>query len=181
MKGIKLQSHQYFLDASKELSKKYQDINIFSLSKIDKISINVGIGKFKNDSKLRMEIEKYLTAITGQQPKVIDSKLSIAGFKLRKGEPVGLAVTLRGKKMEDFFLHLIYVALPRSRDFKGLKNNSFDKAFSSYSLGIDSTTIFPVIGFDSSVQFGMQINIVFKTKHEQNKELLQLLNFPFSK
>jgi large subunit ribosomal protein L5 len=181
MNALKISSTTLYKEAIKLLKKRDEKANPFSFSSIDKISINVGIGKYKNDTKARADIEKYLIAITGQQPKIIESRLSIAGFKLRKGEPVGMLVTLRGKKMEDFLIHLVYVALPRSRDFKGVKNTSFDKTNQSYSLGIDSSAIFPLIGFDASVQFGMQINIVFKKSSEQNKQLLQNLQFPFSK
>lgn len=180
-KALKLSSQEYFDSASKSLLADHKDLNSFNLSSIDKISINVGVGYYKNDSKARSDIEKYLTKLTGQKPKAVAAKLSIAGFKLRKGEQVGFAITLRGKKMQDFLLNLIYIALPRSRDFKGIKAGSFDKNYRSYSLGLPSGSIFPIIGFDIPVKFGMQINIVFKADGEINKELLHSLNFPFEK
>ena len=83
--------------------------------------------------------------------------------------------------MQDFILNLVYVALPRSRDFKGIKDTSFDSKARSYSLGLPSATIFPIIGFDIPVKFGMQINVVFKNDGIENKQLLQKLNFPFKK
>jgi large subunit ribosomal protein L5 len=88
---------------------------------------------------------------------------------------------LRGQKAYDFILSLVYLALPRVRDFKGLKRSSFDKNFSSYSLGIENCAIFPQVGFDSVINFGMQINVVFKHKTEVNREMLTALNFPFIK
>ena len=179
--SIKLSSQKYFEEANKEVLSSDKKLNSFNTASIDKISINVGVGYYKNDSKARADIEKFLTKLTGQKPKSVAAKLSIAGFKLRKGEQVGFAVTLRGKKMQDFLLNLIYVALPRSRDFKGIKSASFDKNFKSYSLGLPSGSIFPVVGFDIPVRFGMQINIVFKNNGELNKKLLESLNFPFEK
>jgi large subunit ribosomal protein L5 len=181
MSALKISSNSYYTDAIIALKKSEPKQNTFSFSSIDKVSINIGIGKYKNDTKARTDIEKYLTSITGQKPKQIDSKLSIAGFKMRKGEPVGMIVTLRGKKMQDFLLHFIYIALPRSRDFKGVKPTSFDKNMQSYSLGIDSSAIFPTVGFDASVQFGLQVNIVFKKASKQNLTLLENLHFPFVK
>jgi large subunit ribosomal protein L5 len=143
------------------------------------ISINVGVGKY--ESKEKQEIVNFLHKITGQKPKQVKSRKSISNFKLRKGEINGVVVTLRGKKMYDFLLSLVYLALPVTRDFRGLKKNSFDKNYSSYSLGIPSTSIFPQVGFDAPVNFGMQINICFSTNTEENKVLLESFNFPFIK
>jgi large subunit ribosomal protein L5 len=181
MNDLKLNSNEYYINAKNSLKVELPDSNIFSVSDIEKVSINVGLGKYKNDSKARQDIESYISAATGQLPKVVESKVSIAGFKLRKGEPVGLIVTLRGKKMKDFLINLIYLSLPRTRDFKGIKNTSFDANFQSYSLGIESASIFPLVGFDLSTSFGMQINITFKNKDRNNKRFLELLNFPFVK
>jgi large subunit ribosomal protein L5 len=181
MSALKLSSNEYYVNAKQALKKENDSVNDFGLSDISKVSINVGLGKYKNDSKARQEIETYLIAATGQKPKVVESRLSIAGFKLRKGEPVGLVVTLRGKKMKDFLMNLIYLSLPRSRDFKGIKSTSFDSSLHSYSLGIESASIFPLVGFDLSVPFGMQINVTFKNRDEKNKRFLELLNFPFVK
>jgi large subunit ribosomal protein L5 len=180
-KSLKISSKEYFESASKELSNSNTSSNVFDLSSVSKVSVNIGVGDYKNDAKARADIEGYLLKLTGQKPKSVTSKLNVAGFKLRKGEPVGFVVTLRGKKMQDFILNLIYIALPRSRDFKGIKSTSFDKKSRSYSLGLPSAAIFPIIGFDIPVKFGMQINVVFKNDGEENKELLNKLNFPFEK
>jgi len=89
--------------------------------------------------------------------------------------------TLRGEKMKSFLMQLVYIALPRTRDFRGISESSFNKDFSCYSLGIKTASIFPTIGFDVSVNFGMQINIVFQNGSKYNLELLKFLNLPFNK
>jgi len=180
MTPIKLNSQDYIKNASTELASENKDLNVFDLPKISKVSINIGVGKFK-EGKQKQEIEEYLCKLTGQKVKQVGTKKSIANFKTREGDIVGLVSTLRGKKAQDFLLNLIYVVLPRTRDFKGIKTSSFDKNFSSYSLGIENASIFPVVGFDTSVIFGMQINIVFDKQFENNKLLLTKLNFPFKK
>jgi large subunit ribosomal protein L5 len=179
MSSLNLSTNQYKDQALKTVSEKTPSANIFELPKIDKVSINVGVGKY--ESKDKLVIAEYVHKITGQKPKLIKSRVAISNFKLRKGDITGIVVTLRGQKAYDFILSLVYLALPRIRDFKGLKVNSYDKNYSSYSLGIETCSIFPHVGFDVTVNFGMQINFVFKTKGEQNRELLQGLNFPFNK
>jgi large subunit ribosomal protein L5 len=179
MTALKLTSNDYKTKAIEALVESFPGLNRFALPVLDKISINVGVGKF--ESKEKDDIANYLEKLTGQKPKEVKSKKSIAGFKLRKGDTIGYVVTLRGRKIYDFLLHLIYIALPRSRDFKGISQAAFDKNYSTYSLGIETASIFPVIGFDSSVNFGMQINIVFKTGSKNNLTFLQNLNFPFKK
>jgi large subunit ribosomal protein L5 len=154
-------------------------VNIFDLPKIDKISINIGVGKYENKDKAL--IAEYLEKIVCQKPKLVKSTKSISNFKLRAGDINGISVTLRGKKAFDFLLLLVYIALPRIRDFKGLKTTAFDANHAAYSLGIPSASIFPHIGFDAGINFGMQCNIVFKTKSESNMKLLQAMNLPFNK
>jgi large subunit ribosomal protein L5 len=153
--------------------------NIFAYPSLDKISINVGIGRL--DNKDKEEVYKYILNLTGQKPRKVITKKSIASFKLRSGDLVGISTTLRGKKAYSFLLNLIYLALPRTRDFKGIKSESFDKQKMTYSLGIPSASIFPTIGFSSTLNFGMQVNISFKTKGEKNKLFLQKANLPFVK
>jgi large subunit ribosomal protein L5 len=154
-------------------------VNIFDLPKIEKVSINIGVGKYENKDKAL--IAEYLEKIVCQKPKMVKSTKSISNFKLRAGDINGISVTLRGKKAFDFLLLLVYIALPRIRDFKGLKTTAFDANHSAYSLGIPSASIFPHIGFDAGINFGMQCNIVFKTKSENNMKLLQAMNLPFNK
>lgn len=178
MAKLTLNSQTFYTESKEALQNELKIENPFSFAEIEKISINVGVGK--NDPKQKTDIAQYIKALTGQTPKLVESRMSIAGFNLRKGMVVGLVTTLRAKKMKDFLINLIYLSLPRSRDFKGVKA-SFDKAGKVYSLGLDSTGIFPVVGFDTSVTFGMQINIVFKNNSEFNKLLLTKLGFPFKK
>jgi large subunit ribosomal protein L5 len=154
-------------------------VNIFDLPKIDKISINIGVGKYENKDKAL--IAEYLEKIVCQKPKMVKSTKSISNFKLRAGDINGISVTLRGQKAFDFILMLVYVALPRIRDFKGLKTTAFDANHAAYSLGIPSASIFPHIGFDAGINFGMQCNIVFKTQSENNMMMLKALSFPFNK
>jgi large subunit ribosomal protein L5 len=179
MSSLNLSTSLYKDEAQKTVLSQDNKINIFDLPKIDKVCINVGVGKY--ESKDKLVVADYIERITGQKPKLIKSRVAISNFKLRKGDITGIVVTLRGQKAYDFILSLIYLALPRIRDFKGLKANSYDKNHSSYSLGIETCSIFPHVGFDVTVNFGMQINFVFKSKGEHNKALLQALNFPFIK
>jgi large subunit ribosomal protein L5 len=179
MASLQLNSQQAYTDVRTELQKENSGVHIFDLSQIEKISINVGVGKF--DTKQQADIADYLQKLTGNEPKKVPSKDSIAGFKLRKGVIVGIVSTLRGKKMKDFLTQLIYIALPRTRDFRGCKVDAFDHNNKVYSLGIPNASIFPVVGFDPSVNFGLQINIVFKNSSPLNKELLTKLNFPFKR
>jgi large subunit ribosomal protein L5 len=176
---IQLTPTQWFDSAKSQIITANPEQNKFALPDVDKISINVGVGKY--DNKQKQEIAEYLEKITSQKPRKALSRDSIASFKSRKGDVVGLVVTLRGQKAKDFLLQLVYIALPRTRDFKGIKSEVFNNNFSSYSLGIESVSIFPSIGYDTTVNFGMQINVCFKHPTPQNRDLLNALNLPFKK
>lgn len=178
MSSIVLSTVEYFIKAEKELVKTQKLTNPFTFPKIEKISLNAGVGRMDNAQK--NQVAELMEKLTGQKAKKVKTKKSIASFKLRKGDIVGITVTLRGQKAKDFLLNLIYLALPRTRDFRGIKLQAFDQNYKSYSLGVEDAGIFPVIGFDS-LSFGLQINIVFKQATEQNKEFLKYLNFPFQK
>jgi large subunit ribosomal protein L5 len=177
---INLSSQEYFDNALAALKTEFSSLNPFALPKIKKICINAGIGKLF-DTKQKQQIVEYLNKMTGQKPKLITTRKSISGFKLRSGEVVGAVVTLRGKKMEDFLFNLVYVSIPRIRDFRGVSSSSFDSNYSCYSLGITNTAIFPTVGFDTELNFGIQINIVFASQSPNNVSLLNHLSFPFSK
>jgi large subunit ribosomal protein L5 len=153
--------------------------NIFEYPSISHLSLNIGVGKFEN--KQKDEIANQFEKLTGQKPKKVKTNKSVAGFKLRAGEVVGLQVTLRGKKVYDFLINLVYTALPRGRDFKGVSKTAWDKSNKTFSIGIPTTSIFPVIGFGNNIESGLQINIVFKNNHELNYKVLEILNIPFSK
>ncbi len=164
-----------------KISTSLNNANYFRLPKIEKVCINIGLAKDKFDTKQIQDVENYILKMTNQKPKKTQAKKAIANFKTRTGDVVGIVVTLRGRKALEFILNLVYIALPRSRDFKGVKKDSFSKNFSSYSLGIPNTNIFPAVGFDASVSFGLQVNIVFKTPRPENVLLLESLQFPFKK
>jgi large subunit ribosomal protein L5 len=179
MSSIKINSAQNYKDA---VAKTAQDLGIknpFEAPSVKKVSINIGIGKY--DNKQKQEIATHLETLTGQKPKFTKAKISVAGFKVRKNENVGLSLTLRGKKAQDFLVQLVYLGLPRTRDFRGIKGTSFDSTFSTYSVGVESASIFPSIGFDIPFNFGMQVNVNFTSSSKNNLALLTNLNFPFKK
>ncbi len=177
-KRIEAKTHYY--QAVEAVKNELGITNPFAVPKIKKIVINAGVGKLF-DNKQRQEIVDYMEKLTGQVPKVVKAKRSIAGFKLRAGEINGVMVNLRGKKMLDFILLLVYIALPRTKDFRGVSRTAFDKNYRSYNLGIPNASIFPQIGFDSTVQFGLQVSFVFNQPTKNNLLLLEKLNFPFAK
>ena len=156
--------------------------NSLALSKIRKITINIGLNKKKSTPEMVQEVEKELSQITGQKPVLTCSKKAIAGFNLRKGDIVGCMVTLRRKRMYEFLDRLVNVTLPRVRDFRGLSANSFDGK-GNYTLGISEQVIFPEIDYNKVKQiYGMNITIT-TTAGENGKahELLKLFGVPFKK
>ena len=154
--------------------------NILELPKITKIVVNIGVGEAAADSKKIDSAVSDLTAITGQKPMITQAKKSIAGFKLRKGVKIGCKVTLRKNRMYEFLDRLIYIALPRVRDFKGLSKKSFD-GMGNYSIGIKEQIIFPEIDYDKIDKVrGMDISIVTSTNNQTHAfELLKGFNLPF--
>jgi large subunit ribosomal protein L5 len=175
-----INTNDYFQKVNKEAREAISEkLNVFEYPALDHITINVGVGS-KYENKKKTDVAEHLTKLTAQKTQMIATKKSISGFNLRAGHVVGAKVTLRGKKMYDFLLNLIYTALPRNRDFKGVKK-SFDKSGKTFSLGISSVHIFPTIGFDADLDFGMQVNLVFKNNSKYNELLLQKFNFPFTK
>ncbi|MCS6788957.1 MAG: 50S ribosomal protein L5 [Patescibacteria group bacterium] len=152
---------------------------------IEKIVVNVGIGKMANsnpnfESKILPQIIKDLSLITGQYPKITKAKKSIAGFKVREGQLVGLQVTLRNKKMIDFFSRLVKIVLPRVRDFSGIPLSKIDQN-GSINIGLKDQYVFPEINPEESIiQFPLGINIVSKIKNRKVAEETYLnLGFPF--
>ena len=130
-----------------QLKEKFGLKNIFEVPKLEKIVVNIGVGDAVSDSKIINNAINDLTQITGQKPVVTKAKKSIAGFKLRKGLSIGCKVTLRKKRMYEFLDRLVFIALPRVRDFKGLSKKSFDGS-GNYSIGIKEQIIFPEINYD---------------------------------
>ena len=172
----------YQTQLREELKNKLGLKNIFEVPKITKIVVNMGVGEAASDSKKIESATIDLTTITGQKPMVTKAKKSIAGFKLRKGVNIGCKVTLRKDRMYEFLDRLIYIALPRVRDFKGLSKNSFDRG-GNYSIGIKEQIIFPEINYDKIDKVrGMDVSIVTSTNDKNHAfELLKGFNLPFRK
>lgn len=166
----------------KALMEKFGYKNPMQVPKLEKITLNIGLGEAKENSKLMDTAIEELKLITGQKPIVTKAKKSIANFKVREGMAVGLKVTLRGDNMYVFADKFFNIALPRVRDFKGVNKNSFDGR-GNYSMGIKEQLIFPEIVYDD-VDLVKGMNIVFTTTaktDEEALELLKLLGLPFEK
>ena len=170
----------YFKELREKLKNKFNFQNIFEVPKIEKIVVNMGVGEAALDSKKINAAIDELALITGQKPQLTQAKKSIAGFKLRKGLNIGCKVTLRKNRMYEFLDRLIFIALPRVRDFKGLSKKSFD-GNGNYSIGIKEQIIFPEINYDKIDKIrGMDICIVTNTQKEEYAfELLKGFNLPF--
>jgi large subunit ribosomal protein L5 len=156
--------------------------NNLAVPHVSKVVINVGVGEAKENEKILSIVESDLKKLAGQKPVVTTARKAISGFKIRKGEKIGLKVTLRGKKMYDFIERLNSIAFPRIRDFRGLKKKGFDKQ-GNYNLGIKEHTVFPEIKYDKTQKvFGMQVTVTTTAKSDKEAlELLTLLGFPFEK
>lgn len=154
--------------------------NDLAVPRIEKVVINVGVGKTLKDAKLLEAVVEDLKRITGQQPVKTLAKKSIAGFKIRENQVVGVMVTLRGKRMYDFLEKLVGVVLPRVRDFKGLSPKSFD-GHGNYSIGFREQNVFPETVRENMEQtFGLEVNIQISTSHDKRAlALLKSLGFPF--
>jgi large subunit ribosomal protein L5 len=177
----RLQS-MYEKDVRPSLQKQFNYKNPMQVPKLDKIVINMGIGENVNDSKTIQAALADMAAISGQKPITNRSKKAIAGFKLREGLPIGCKVTLRKQRMYEFLDRLINTALPRVRDFRGVKNSSFDGR-GNYALGLKEQIVFPEINYDKIDQVrGMDIIICTTAKTDtEAKALLDGFNMPFVK
>jgi large subunit ribosomal protein L5 len=156
--------------------------NPMTVPKLEKVVVNMGLGDAVENPKIVDVAVEELRSITGQQPIVTRARRSIAGFKLREGMPIGAKVTLRGRRMFEFVERLIYVALPRVRDFKGVSPKSFD-GHGNYSLGVKEQIIFPEINYDNVDKIrGMNITMVSSAKtDDEARRLLDFLGLPFRK
>ncbi len=164
------------------LVEKFGYKNVMEVPKLEKVTINMGLGEAKDNAKVMESAVAELGMITGQKPVVTKAKKSIANFKVRQGMPVGAKVTLRGENMWTFVDKFFNIALPRVRDFKGVSRNSFDGR-GNYSMGIKEQLIFPEINYDK-VDAIKGMNIVFTTTAKTDEEaaaLLELLGMPFEK
>lgn len=164
------------------MQKAFEIKNIMATPKIEKVVVNTGVGKIAKDDKTIERIAKELTMIVGQKPVFKKAKKSISGFKLREGTNVGISVTLRGKRMYDFLDRLIAIALPRSKDFRGIDSKNFDK-MGNLNFGIKESSIFPEINYENVKDvFGLEVTVVTTAKNrEKGVELLKQLGFPIKK
>ncbi len=173
---------QYTKEAVPKLMQEFGYKNTLAVPRLKKIVINTGISQEQGQKEALKSMSEQLALVTGQRPMITKAKQSIAGFKLREKDPIGVKVTLRGQKMYDFFDKLVSIALPRVKDFQGVKRNAFDGK-GNYSLGLDEQLIFPEVNYDKIDKVrGLQLTIV--TTANRNKpalRLLELLGFPFAK
>jgi large subunit ribosomal protein L5 len=154
--------------------------NVMQIPRFEKVVLNVGLGEAINDSKALDGAMADLAAITGQKPRINRARKSIAAFKLREGMPIGIKVTLRGDRMWEFLDRLITVALPRTRDFRGMNPKSFD-GHGNYTFGLTEQLVFPEVAYDSVDKVrGMDITIVTTTDDDAHaRALLDAYGFPF--
>ena len=173
---------QYNAAWAKELQKDLGLKNPHQVPKLEKVVLNVGLGRAKDDKKVIEAATNTLRKITGQQPVETIAKKSIAGFKLREGNKIGLKVTLRGDQMYEFTDRLITIVLPRLRDFHGVSNKAFDRQ-GNYSLGLIDQSVFPELSFDeTTTSHGLQVVFVISTQDKAHaKALLEKFGMPFEK
>jgi large subunit ribosomal protein L5 len=173
---------RYEQDIVPALMKEFRFDNVMRVPRVEKVVLNIGLGEAIANPKALESAEKDLATISGQHPVVTKSKRSIAAFKLRTGMPIGMMVTLRGRRMYEFMDRLVSVVLPRIRDFRGVSRTSFDGR-GNYSLGFKDQLMFPEIDYDKVEKpRGFQITIVTTARSdEEGRRLLELMGMPFVK
>jgi large subunit ribosomal protein L5 len=171
---------RYRQEIAPTLMKEFSYANAMELPQVKKVVVNIGLGEALSNAKALDAAVKDLTTITGQKPLVRKAKKSIATFKLREGNAIGVKVTLRGERMYWFLDRLMNTALPRVRDFRGVPRDAFDGR-GNYTLGLREQLIFPEIDYDAIDKLrGMEITIVTSAKNdEEARRLLQLMGMPF--
>jgi large subunit ribosomal protein L5 len=173
---------KYLTEVAPQLKARLGYTNMMQLPKLKKIVINVGLGEATQEPKALEAAEKDIATISGQHPVTTRAKKSISAFKLRAGVPIGMMVTLRGRRMYDFFDKLVNVVLPRFRDFRGVSRDSFDGR-GNYSLGMKEQIVFPEIEYDKVEKIrGLEVTIVTTAKNDDEaRTLLELMGMPFRK
>ena len=156
--------------------------SVMQVPRLKKVVVNIGIGEAIQQGNIIEAAERDLANITGQHPVITRAKRPIAGFKLRKGMPIGVMVTLRGDRMYDFFDKLVSISLSRLRDFQGISRNSFDGR-GNYTLGLKEQIIFPEIEYDKVDKVrGMEISVVTTARNnDEGRRFLELMGMPFSR
>jgi large subunit ribosomal protein L5 len=173
---------RYQQDVAPALTKEFGLENPMQVPRIEKVVVNIGVGEALDNAKSLDAAVDEMTQITGQKPVVTKARRSIAAFKLREGRAIGVKVTLRGERMWSFLDRMINVALPRTRDFRGVSGNSFDGR-GNYTLGVREQIIFPEIQYDKIDKVrGFEVTIVTTAPNdEQARRLLQLMGMPFAR
>lgn len=173
---------RYTTDVMPALREQFRHANVMEVPRLSKIVVNIGLGEALQDANVLDKAADDVSTITGQKPIINRAKRSIANFRLREGNPIGVSATLRGARMYEFLDRLVSAALPRIRDFQGLNPNAFDGR-GNYSLGIREQLIFPEIDYDKVDKVrGMQVTIVTTAKNdEEGRRLLELMGMPFRK
>ncbi|PID41451.1 MAG: 50S ribosomal protein L5 [Proteobacteria bacterium] len=156
--------------------------NVMQVPRLEKITLNMGVGEALGDKKQIEHAVADMTLLSGQKPVVTKAKKSVAGFKIREGYPIGCKVTLRGERMWEFMERLVDISIPRIRDFRGLNGKSFDGR-GNYSMGIKEQIIFPEIEYDKVDKLrGMDITVTTSARtDDEGRALLKAFNFPFRK
>ena len=175
------QLKQYYLETVvPQLMESFKYRNVMQVPKLEKMTLNMGLGEAIHNIKILDSAVEELQAIAGQRPVITRARRSIATFKLRTGMPIGCMVTLRQDRMYDFLNKLVNIALPRVRDFRGLSGKAMD-GFGNYSLGVKEQLIFPEIDYDKIDKIkGLNVSIVTTAKTDnEGRELLRLLGMPF--
>jgi len=164
------------------MMERFEYKNVMQVPRLVRVSVNIGLGEALQNAKAIEYATNDLTTITGQKPVVRRARKAIATYKLREGNPIGVSVSLRGRRMWDFLDRLINVAMPRQRDFQGVSPDAFD-GHGNYSLGLQEQLAFPEVDYDSIDKLrGMGITIVRTAKtDEEGRELLRLLGMPFKR
>ena len=170
----------YKQEVIKALTEKFGYKTIMQVPRIEKITLNMGVGEAVADKKVLENAARDMTAIAGQKPLITKVRKSVAGFHIREGYPIGCKVTLRGERMWEFLERLIVIGIPRIRDFRGLSAKSFDGR-GNYSMGVREQIIFPEIDFDKvDAVRGLDITITTTAKTDaEGRALLEAFNFPF--
>lgn len=173
---------KYLKEVRFKLKEEYSIKNDLAIPKLEKIVINIGVGEAKDNLGILDKVKTNILAISGQLPVVTKAKKSISSFKLIKGAPIGLMVTLRGEKMYSFLDKLINAVLPKVRDFRGVPETSFDD-HGNFNLGLREQTIFPEVDYKNIDKTrGLQVTIATSAKEKaKGKRLLELFGMPFSK
>ncbi len=173
---------RYNTEIAKELQKELKLSNILEVPRLEKITVNAGLGKAKDEKRILEVASNTIAKITGQHPVETVAKKSIATFKLREGSKIGVKVTLRGDRMYEFADRFINLVLPRLRDFHGVANRAFDKQ-GNYSIGLPDQSVFPELSYeDTATPHGLQLIFTISAKSPaQAKILLEKMGMPFEK